>query len=285
MTSSLKISIVTDIHCGEDLQFKKGTEALGLLDRFVEHVRQTDPDVVVDLGDRISDTSVEGDRRNLQAVADRFARISTPRFHIVGNHDVVNLSRRDNEHALQVSLKQQVLETGVWRLVFWHPDVTSVGTIGMRAPSVADLDWLEKALPVNGSPAVIFSHLPVSGLPMTGNRYFEFHPDGATYPIHREIRHLAERAGGPIIWFSGHIHWNSLTTIRNVHHVTIQSLTECYPHSNTASGAFADVELTPHSISINVAGRDPIGLRVNMPPMLAETCSPSAPMEQINAIA
>ncbi len=155
MPDRLKISIVTDIHCGEDRQFKKGTAALGLLDRYVEHVRQTAPDVVVDLGDRISDASVEDDRRNLQAVAERFARIATPRFHLVGNHDVINLSRRDNEHALQVSLKHQVLETGGWRLVFWQPDVTTVGKFGMRAPSVADLDWLENApIPHSSQPLV-----------------------------------------------------------------------------------------------------------------------------------
>ncbi len=55
---------------------------------------------------------------------------------------------------------------------------------------------------------MVFSHVPVSGHSMIGNRYFELNPDLATYPNHNEIRRRAEKAGAPVLWVSGHVHWS-----------------------------------------------------------------------------
>jgi hypothetical protein len=228
-------------------------------------VARSQPDIVVDLGDRISEKNADEDRRNLEAVASRFNAIDVPRFHLIGNHDVMCLDRQDNEDVLQRSVDHQVHEIKGWRLVFWQARVAMDRMIAMHDPSSDDLAWLEYALIGHRKPTVVFSHAPVSGHSMIGIRYFEHNADLATYPNHKDIRRLVDKAGAPVLWVSGHVHWNSIMNVRGVHHLTVQSLSECYPDARFPSGAYADLELTDKAIDVTVHGRDLFKLRVGIP--------------------
>ncbi|MFM9974820.1 MAG: metallophosphoesterase, partial [Beijerinckiaceae bacterium] len=86
---SLKIAIVTDIHHGQDSEGKKGASALPLMADFAAFVAQAKPDLVLDLGDRISDEDPQTDVVLEQDINAAFApiRALAPVYHLCGNHD------------------------------------------------------------------------------------------------------------------------------------------------------------------------------------------------------
>lgn len=262
MDDPLRISIVADIHNGPDHQTKKGSAALDLLDRFIGHVSETAPDHVVDLGDRITDQDHDHDLHYLCEVANHFAAISAPRTHLIGNHDLTHLTRPENAKILGMGVEHDCLEIKGWRLIFWQAAVKSKPDIAFEPAPREDVDWLAATLAADNLPAIIFSHLPVSGQSMLGNYYFENNLMLATYPNNDQIRATAESAGKEIIWISGHVHCNSITTIRGVRHITTQSLTEMSTTYPNAAGAYADLAIDDDAITLIVHGRDPFELRL-----------------------
>ncbi|WP_204327550.1 hypothetical protein, partial [Stenotrophomonas maltophilia] len=81
-------------------------------------------------------------------------------------------------------------------------------------------------------------------------------PQYATYPSASRIRAVLRQARVPVIWISGHVHWNTLTTVDGIAHITLQSLTETFTTQGEAAGAFALLELSD-KVLWRVHGRDP----------------------------
>ena len=262
MSEQLRVAIVADIHNGPDHQTKKGTCALELLEQFVGHVSDTRPDYVVDLGDRITDLDHDRDRHHLREVTRRFSAIKTPRVHLIGNHDQRHLSRAENAEMLGLPVEHGSCRVNGWRLISWQAGVAFDPDIAFHRVPEEDVDWLVSALAADKTPAIVFSHVPVSGQSMIGNSYFENNPLLASYPNHRYVCRAIEPVDVEVIWIAGHVHWNTITTIRGIRHLTVQSLTECnntYPH---AAGAYAELAIDAETIGLVVHGRDPFELRM-----------------------
>ena len=255
MAGSLHIATVGDIHCGPVSGTKQGDRALELLDGFLAHADRQSPDIIIELGDRITGVDRETDIANMGTVSKAFAAQSIPRAHLVGNHDVMHLTRAENAEILGQPTGHRVVEVKGWRLIIWQADVTIRPGEGL--PRIDDdLAWLMAALKEDGKPTVIFSHVPVSGTSMIGNYYFERDQNAAFYPDHRPIRAAAEAARNVVLWVSGHVHWNRITDIRGIAHVTIQSLTETFTTPPHPAGCFADIRLDDESLRIDTHGRD-----------------------------
>ncbi len=227
---SLKIAVVTDIHHGQDAEAKKGSRALPLLKKFARFVAREKPDLVFDLGDRISDEDPETDIRLEEEVSEAFKPIRrvAPVFHICGNHDRDFLSVEQNEKILGQSLENLTLDFGAWRIALFRAD-TLIRRPGGFSCAQKDLDWLERTVADADRPLLIASHVPVSGHSQIGNHYFENNADSSTYPREAaRIRALLRASRVPTAWISGHVHWNTLTTVDGIPHMTQQSLTESF---------------------------------------------------------
>ncbi|MCB1740212.1 MAG: metallophosphoesterase, partial [Gammaproteobacteria bacterium] len=120
MPEALQIALVTDIHNGKESLTKKGGMALPLLQRFGEFVDEAGPDLVLDLGDRITDVDRDTDRAALAEVAGVFERMRAPRVHLLGNHDCAFMSIEDNAELLGQGLGSSSLDLKGWHLVFWQ---------------------------------------------------------------------------------------------------------------------------------------------------------------------
>lgn len=262
---SARFSIVTDIHHGPVSQTKKGDDALRLLDGYLAHVGATNPDFVLDLGDRISDVDPQTDRRLLAEVAQRFVGLGADRAHLLGNHDVHHLTRAENAAALGVSMDSRVVDLGFCRLVIWQPDVRIDRDIGFP-DATPSLPWLVEALEASEKPAIVLSHVPLSGHSQIGNYYFERNADLSTFAEHAAVRQAAEAAGTVALWLSGHVHWNTVTTVGGIPHVTVQSLTESFTTPEVACGAFADLDLRDEEFTLTVHGQDPFHVRLPFRP-------------------
>ncbi len=262
MPSPLKIAVVTDIHNGRPSLTKRGPEAVRLLEEFRDAADGGEVDLVVELGDRITDTDEARDRDAMEQVAEVFASMATPHHHVIGNHDVVNLDRADNEQAFDQPFHSTSIELHEWRLVFWQADVVMEQD---HRPELlpADLDWLEAELAASSWPAVVFSHVPLDNASMTGNYYFQENPEFATYGNVGDAQRIITRSGTVAACVAGHVHWNNLSRIDGIPFVSIQSLTESYTTQGDASGCWATLELSDR-LRWTGHGADPIDLVVEL---------------------
>ena len=107
-----RIAIVTDIHHGAPSHTKRGDTALALLAEFVAWANAARPDLVLDLGDRISDVDAETDAQLEREVAAVLSGLEAPLHHVCGNHDRDHLSVAENASILGASLESEVLDLG-----------------------------------------------------------------------------------------------------------------------------------------------------------------------------
>lgn len=256
---TLRLAIVTDIHHGAPSTAKRGDAALPLMAEFARFVADARPDAVLDLGDRISDEDPETDRRLMAEVAEAFRAVPAPVWHLCGNHDRDHLSVTENEAALGQTLDRRTVDMGGWRIVLWRADARirrgpdHSGLVLMEE----DLIWLARTVQAADRPLLVVSHVPVSGQSQAGNYYFQNNPAGATYPGAERVRAALALARVPVVCLAGHVHWNTITTVDGITHLTQQSLTESFTTQGEPAGAMGLLELSD-SVRWEVAGADPI---------------------------
>jgi hypothetical protein len=260
-----KIAIVGDVHHGPPTATKRGELALSLLEGALRDMAAEAPDLVLDMGDRINDIDPQTDRRLLREVADVFRPLTLPRVHLLGNHDMCFMDRAANEEALAVSASHQVRDLGAWRLVVFQPmvEIRRPGGFAPIAPS--DLDWLAKTLAASEQPAMIVSHVGVSGHPMDSNYYFEGRAEFSTYPNRDAVLAILDDTVAPVAWLSGHVHWNTFMRIAGVPHLTIQALSESFTTGGEAAATWGTLTLSADGLALAVRGNDPFEVRLPMP--------------------
>ena len=261
MKEPLRIAVITDIHYGPDRYSKKGDEALMLLESFIRKVNSMEVDLVVDLGDRISNTDVVNDRKHLAVVASVFKSLTHECHHLVGNHDVVHLSIEDQEEIIGMPLQHHSLDRQGWHLAFWNTSCELHEGEGFRLEP-DDLDWLAADLAATELPSVVFSHMPVDTGSMVGNYYFERHfAHGEQHRNASLARDLIEGSEKVIAVVSGHVHWNQLHVMDGIPHFSLQSLSETFTTHPHAAGSWALLTLGD-TIELEVFGRDPVMYRM-----------------------
>lgn len=262
-----RIAIVTDIHHGMDTGTKRGSAAMLLMAEFRRFVADAKPDLVLDLGDRISDMDPDTDRHLQKDVREAFAPVEAPVFHIAGNHDRDFMTVAENEFILGQSLAHMSVDIGQWRIVLWRAntlvprwsDPATGRAAGFRlAPG--DLDWLAQTVAASDRPLLIASHAPFAGQSMLGNHYFEHNPESATYAEAAAIRAVLARANVPVVCIAGHVHWTTVTSVDGITHLTQQSLTEAFT-TGEAAGAYGLLQLG-RSIDWQVMGNEPLHVRL-----------------------
>ena len=257
MKETLQIAILSDIHYGPDRYSKKGDEAIILLERFVKKVNAMNVNMVVDLGDRISNTNPDTDLKHLTVVAKKFNSLSKERHHLVGNHDVVHLSIDEQEKILGRSLQHHSIDKDGWHLVIWNASCLLHEGQGFRLEE-NDLDWLAADLAKTNLPSIIFSHMPVNAGSMVGNYYFEQrYAHGEQHCNAVQARNLIENSEKVIAVVSGHVHWNQLHFMDGTPHISLQSLSETFTTHPHAAGSWALLTLCD-TLRFEVFGRDPV---------------------------
>lgn len=256
--ASLKVAVITDIHFGDDSGSKLGSKAPRLMEKFIKAVRQNNPDLVVDLGDRITGRGEESDKNNLKSLSSYFNRLATPVHNLIGNHDIKYLSHLENEQVLERSSQSYSIDVNDLHLVFWNTDLDSSGEQGLTL-SDDDLEWLEKDLSKTKNKAIIFSHVPLdSSLPtMNDNtmsvvdikkRFYYSNADKA--------RKIMEDSGKVLLSIGGHRHTNQHNEINGIHYITQQSLTSTYKKRyRVPSGTFSFLKIDNNEVSFHLQGK------------------------------
>ena len=263
----MRISIVTDIHHGRESRTCSDLRdpawpVLEAVGRFVDRAGGGGYDAIIDLGDRIADFDRESDLHHLSELAAIFGRFDGERVHILGNHDIVNLTVADNADTLASSAASRVVDLGSARLIAWQPGVSFDYRSGTFERASQQLDWLIDALVQDDRPAIIATHVSFAGRTQTGNYYHHHAPSYSAHPDHHEVRVAVENTGRAALWLSGHSHWNTWSNISNIHHITIQSLTERFTTYPNTAGAYADLTIEDDQFTLDVHGHDPLHIRL-----------------------
>jgi Icc protein len=277
MPEALKLAIVTDIHHGPTRYTKRGDRALPLLREFRTKVECGGIDLVVELGDRITNVDRDTDRQLMHEVAAQFEGLSTPHVHLLGNHDLHYLTAEENEDILGCPMRSHSMDIKGRHLVFWQHDLS--GRFSEKPlPSPDELSWLRADLEGTVLPTVIFTHVPLNGAAMAGNYYFQNNTDSATLRHAADARAIFEAAGNVVLCVAGHVHWNDVGTIDGIRYLTQQSLTESYTTRDEASGCWADIVLD-ESLRWRVHGGDPVAFEAPLRGHNSHWTEPLPPFE------
>jgi 3',5'-cyclic-AMP phosphodiesterase len=284
---TLRIAIVTDIHHGKDAEAKKGSHALGLLETFSRFVTDSKPDLVLELGDRISDQARETDLVLEHEVNAAFQPIRqvAPVLHLCGNHDRDFLSVADNEMILGQTLGHMTVDLGDWRIALFRADTRMRRPQGFDCPQ-RDITWLEETVASADRPLLIASHVPLSGHGQDGNYYFENTPGYSRYPQTVQLRDILRACRQPLLCLSGHVHWNTVTRVDGVTHLTQQSLTESFTTSSERGtgqpcGAYGMLDLGADTVSWNVHGLDAFALTLPVSQLAQRWYHPLPPLSDL----
>jgi len=258
----MRIALFTDQHFGPAASFhgklrKLSHEAVALTQRFVDVMnRETQPDLVVNLGDVLEDESEALDTQRYEQFLGLVAGLSCPVEHVIGNHDSVHLSDEQ--------LTSMLGKDSLYRSV----DVAGVHLVVLRSVERKDRDgrlpeehlgWLAADLDRTPLPTVVCIHHPLSDLELTGNRWFEDAPHICRVANRREVRAVLERSGKVRAVFNGHAHWNHLDVVSGIPYVTLQSLVENVEDDapGRAAAAHAVVDVSPKRLLVDVFGEHP----------------------------
>lgn len=281
---SVRIALVADIHHGAPSLTKRGDCALDLMTDFARFSNDARPDLVIDLGDRISDIARDRDLELEAEVAEAFRAVEAPICHINGNHDRDHLAVEDNERILGQALGHHTIDIGGWRIVLWRAEtlIRRSGNHGSFHLPEADLLWLSRTVRNADRPMLIASHVPVSGHSQVGNYYFENNPAVSTYPQADRARAMIAQARHPVVCVSGHVHWNTITPVDGTVHLTQQSLTESFTTDGEPAGAMGLIELGD-TVTWRVEGRDPVNFSFR--PSATRWTPPVPPFHKIAEVA
>lgn len=258
-----RIAIVTDIHHGAVSHTKRGDTALDLLTRFTDWANAEAPDLVLDLGDRISDADPQTDAGLEREVAEVFTRLKMPVHHVCGNHDRDNLTVTQNAEILGTPLESEVIDLGDWQLAVWRAEAKIFRDRPMRTFDLPEQDllWLSRTMQRADKPTLVASHVPLSGHSQIGNYYFQRNPSVSTYPQADRVREALSQAKVPLACVAGHVHWNTVTTVDGIPHLTQQSLTESFTTQGEPARAWGMLTLDS-TIHWQVFGDDPFEARL-----------------------
>lgn len=259
---TLRIGLVSDIHYGLKQNTRAGNQGSALLHNAINVFNTQELDLVVDLGDRIGAQDSLKDSQCLEELALAFSQSKHSLVHLIGNHDVYNLTYSQNSKILGCKVTSWTKRIGEYLLIFFNPRLDEVRRMHFVLRE-DDLSWLEHALINADAPTIIFSHIPLMQGDLRGNFYFErAWAGGATFVNQHEIRAVIEKSGFCIMNVAGHVHWDSLTTTDGIHIVTIPSLTETFQTPHTPVNATGILTITQNTIQVDIGGVRPITYRL-----------------------
>ena len=255
--AKLKAAIVTDIHLGPNRRAKLGKRAPALLEKFIKSANKGAANIIVDLGDRISCKNPEKDAERAKAVKDIFNKAAAPVSFVMGNHDVHNLSRVENEKITGSPATSWSKDEGGYHLIFFNPGADAGPYLSVGE---SDLDWLKTDLAATDKPTIVFSHVPLDN---SSEQKDKIYPENRAlhgrfgYSIMgTKVRDIMEKSGKVILCMSGHLHDDSYREINGIHYITQQSLTHLHrDHYKIPSNSWSWLELEDGKITIRRMGK------------------------------
>jgi len=251
-----RFGIVTDCHYAD-------AEAAGTrfyrqspdkLAECVELMNAEKVDFLVELGDFKDQNTPPVEQKTLsylEAIERVFQKFRGPAYHVLGNHDLDSISKRQflarventnidsdrSYYSFDVNGLHLVVLDANYRTDGADYDHGNFDWTDANIPA-EELNWLRDDLAVTEGPAIVFTHQLLDG---TGSVYIR---NAA------QVRQILQACGKVLAVFQGHHHAGSYSNIAGIHYYTLKALVE---GTGPESNSYAIAEVLPDG-SITVTG-------------------------------
>jgi len=227
---------------------------------FVEMANTAGVDAVIQLGDLVNGKFVMGaelgDPERIPGILDAamiiLADLEPPIHHVIGNHDVYDLSKAQFLAATGQEATYFSFDLGGFHFVILDAQFHRLGTDYAHAgwmvqgtvPTV-ELEWLRQDLAASDLPTVVCIHQPLDS---------DFAMLAGGPPVSNHLAVRAELAADEdvIAVFQGHTHDPSHSQIDGIHYITLAALVD---HEEPAPLTWAVVTLDDETRTILVDGQ------------------------------
>ncbi len=244
----VRFGIVTDCHYADidpaGTRFYR--ESLDKLSECVACMNAQRVDFLIELGDLKDQDTPAVEERTLQYLRRAeavFREFDGPRYHVLGNHDLDSLSKRqflENVKSTRLSSRRSYYSFNARGLhcVVLDANFTADGTdydhhnfhwTDANVP-LPELHWLRKDLAKARGPVIVFVHQLLDG---AGPVYVKNAP---------EVRQILRDSGKVLAVFQGHHHEGGYNEIGGIHYYTLKAVVEGQGPQNSA---YAIVEVRP----------------------------------------
>lgn len=258
-TELLQIGIVTDVHAHDldsPLEGKMMTSYPERLGAFVNAMSAWPADLIIELGDFVNGWVVLGVEpgdpyripRILEEAEAIYSRFDGPRYHVIGNHDVYNLSKEEYLERVNITSTYYSFDAGGYHVVILDVQYDEEGNdlaytyTGVRGfVPTTEMEWLQEDLAGTDRPTIVCVHQMLdtepteAGWTLIGNAV--------------EVRTLLAESGVVIAVFQGHDHANRYSLIDGIHYITFKALVD-----QGTPPSWAYVTLNPTSRTITIEG-------------------------------
>ena len=253
----VRIGVVTDVHFhdrdspAEGKWMAKSAERLGA---FVDAMNAWPADLVIELGDFVNGWVVlgvdPGDPGRIPGIlesADKvLAGFSGPRYHVVGNHDLYNLSKGEYRGILDLERTYASFDVGGLHVVLLDVQFTTSGQdlaytyTGVKGfVPQEELDWLRADLASTTFPTIVCVH----------QRLDSEREEWRDVTNADAVRAVLATSGVVVAVFQGHDHENGHTKEGGIHYLTFEALVD-----QGTPPSWARVTVDPDARTIVVRG-------------------------------
>lgn len=246
--TGMRFGIVTDSHFADadPLMNRYFRESIDKMTECVELMNEQKVDFLIELGDFKDQNTPPVEEKTisyLQAIERSFHRFNGPTYHVLGNHDMDSISKKQflenvtNTDIPSGSTYYSFDRKGI-HFVVLDAEFLADGTDydhgnyqwNEAYVSEAELDWLRKDLAGTTLPSIVFSHQQLGGLGMT-----DINNAG-------DIRKILQESGKVLAGFDGHNHNGGHNIIEGIHYYTLKAMVE---GSGSENSSYAIVEVSP----------------------------------------
>ncbi len=258
----MKIGLISDLHIGPDrstegMPLKLSEHSLPFINEFVDNLSK-DPNYAfaIHLGDLIEDAGRDTDLQNFQIGVAALGQSSIPVHHVVGNHDVINLSTDEICSFLNLDSLFYSFDVGEFHFIILYSDTHTPIKYPASIPQ-NQVSWLQEDLAKTTKPTVVFTHFSLADQDLAGNPWFYRQPDNCFLGNRTEVRRILSNSGNVVAVLNGHLHWNHIDQHDGIPYITIQSAVEKLDEGQI-SNSWGKIELLKNKFILEIKGNDPM---------------------------
>lgn len=252
-----RFGMVTDVHYADidSRGSRHYRQSMMKLQECVAHMISEDVDFLIELGDFKDFADGETEETtlaHLDAVENELRQFGGPLYHVLGNHDVDNITKQqflDRVENTDIPRDRSFYafnRSGVRFIVLdanFRGDGApySKGDFDWTDTHIPprELEWLKEELRITHRPVVVFIHQPLDG---EGPEYVKNAP---------EVRNVLESAKRVLAVFQGHRHDGGISRIEGINYYTLPAMVE---GSGPENSAYAVVRIES-DLTLSITGR------------------------------
>jgi hypothetical protein len=223
----LKIGYITDVHYADtaDRDARNYRASLPKMEEAVDQLNRYGLSFVVhggDLIDALPAPTPESERAFLKRIDQEFARITTDRHYVLGNHCIFSMTKPEYLEMIGKPKSYYSFDKGKFHFIVldacYRKDGVDYGRRNFEWTDTeipaSEREWLQADLKATRHPTIVFAHQRLDK------------PVGDEEGVHSspEVREILERSGKVHAVFMGHSHVNDYRTINGIHYCTLDAV-------------------------------------------------------------